>query len=281
MIKANFKDYPLDDELIKAIGLLDFESPTKVQQKVIPTVFDHKDTIVKSRTGSGKTAAFAIPICQLVDWNENKPQALVITPRRELTIQVKEDFFNLGRFKRLKVSAIYGKAPFFIQEKELAQKTHIVVGTPGRIIDHIDRGTFDISKIKYLVIDEADELLSMGFVEQIETIITGLPKNRVTMLFSATMPKDIETLCSKYMKNPIRVEVEEQNNAAERITQERYGVDPKDKMQLLKDIMIVENPDSCIIFCNTKQKVDEVSRGLINLKCDCEKIHAEWNNPNG
>lgn len=199
---------------------------------VIPAVLERKDIIVKSQTGSGKTAAFAIPICQLIDWDENKPQALVITPTRELAIQVKEDIFNIGRFKRLKVSAIYGKAPFYNQEKELKQKTHVVVGTPGRIIDHIERETFDTSNIKYLVIDEADEMLNMGFVEQIEAIITSLPKERVTILLSATMPLDIEYLCNDYMKDPIHVEIEEQNSAAERICQERYNVDEKDKIKL-------------------------------------------------
>ena len=274
MIETNFNDYQLSSELLKAVSMLNFKNPTKVQEKVIPAVLEQKDIIVKSQTGSGKTAAFAIPICELVDWDENKPQALVLVPTRELAIQVKEDIFNIGRFKRLKVSAIYGKSPFYNQEKELKQKTHVVVGTPGRIIDHIERGTFDTSKIKYLVIDEADEMLNMGFVEQIETIITSLSKERVTMLLSATMPRDIEVLCKKYMKAPIHAEIEEQNSAVDRICQERYTVDQRDKIKLLRDITIVENPDSCIIFCNTKQKVDEVYNELANLKYTCEKIHG-------
>jgi superfamily II DNA/RNA helicase len=274
LIINNFNDYPLSNELLKAIRMLNFDNPTKVQQQVIPHVFELKDIIVKSQTGSGKTAAFAIPICQLVDWEENKPQALVIAPTRELTLQIREDIFNIGRFRRLKVSAVFGKEPFSIQEKELKQKTHIVVGTPGRIIDHMDKATLDTSNIKYLVIDEADELLNMGFFEQTEAIISRLPKERVTMLLSATMPKDIITLCDKYMKDPVRIEVEEQTKAADRIAQERYIVDIKDKTGLLRDIMITENPDSCIVFCNTKQKVDEVSKGLADLKLVCEKIHG-------
>ncbi|AEY66500.1 DEAD/DEAH box helicase [Clostridium sp. BNL1100] len=269
-----FSDYKLSSEILKAISMLNFKSPTKVQEKVIPAVLEQKDIIVKSQTGSGKTAAFAVPICELVEWDENKPQALVITPTRELAIQVKEDMFNLGRFKRLKVSAIYGKSPFYNQEKELKQKTHVVVGTPGRIIDHIERNTFDTSKIKYLVIDEADEMLHMGFIEQIETIVSSLSKERVTVLLSATMPRDIEALCNKYMKEPIRVEIEEQNPTAERVHQERYDVDRVNKINLLRDITIVENPDSCIVFCNTKQKVDEVYNKLSLFKYSCEKIHG-------
>ncbi len=274
MTKANFKDYQLSGELLKAVGMLNYKSPTKVQEQVIPAVFEQKDIIVKSQTGSGKTASFAIPICELVDWAENKPQALVITPTRELAVQVNEEVFNIGRFKRLKVSAIYGKSPFYKQEKELKQKTHVVVGTPGRIMDHIERGTFDTSNIKYLVIDEADEMLNMGFIEQLEAIINSLPKERVTLLLSATMPQDIEVLCNKYMKEPMRVEIEEQNSAIDRISQERYNVDQRDKLKLLKDITIIENPDSCIIFCNTKQMADVLYSELINLKYPCEKLHG-------
>ena len=274
MIKSKFKDYELSSELLKAISILNFKDFTQVQKQVIPVVLAQKDVVVKSQTGSGKTAAFAIPICELVDWEENKPQALVLTPTRELAIQVKEDIFNIGRFKRLKVAAIYGKSPFYDQKKELKQKTHVVVGTPGRIIDHLDRGTFDTSMIKYLVIDEADEMLNMGFVEQIETIITSLPKERVTILLSATMPKDIEVLCNRYMKEPIHIEIEEQNKTIDNICQERYTVNQLDKEKLLRDITVVENPDSCIIFCNTKQKVDEVYIQLAKLQYTCRKIHG-------
>ena len=279
MIKTNFKDYRLSEELLKAIGMLNFKSPTKVQEQVIPAILLQEDIIVKSQTGSGKTAAFAIPICHLIDWDENKPQALVITPTRELAIQVKEDIFNIGRFKRLKVSTIYGKSSFHSQKKELKQKTHAVVGTPGRIIDHIERGTFDTSMIKYLVIDEADEMLKMGFIEQIEMIIDNLPRDRVTIVLSATMPEDIKDLCNKYMKRPIYIEMEEENKASDRICQERYNIDRNDKLKLLRDITIVENPDSCIVFCNTKQNVDDVYEELSNLNYACKKIHGGMEQP--
>ncbi|MDF2700542.1 MAG: box helicase domain protein [Haloplasmataceae bacterium] len=274
MTNVNFNDYQLSSDLLKSISMLNYTNPTMVQEQVIPAVLIKKDVIVKSQTGSGKTAAFAIPICESVDWLENKPQALVLVPTRELAIQVKEEFFNLGRFKRLKVSAIYGKSPFLNQEKELKQKTHVVVGTPGRIIDHLDKETLDISNIKYLVIDEADEMLNMGFIEQIETIINSLSKERITILLSATMPKDVEVLSKKYMNDPIYVEIEEKNSTASRIEQERYTVEEIDKVKLLKDITIVDNPDSCIIFCNTKQKVDDIHNELVNLKYTCDKIHG-------
>ncbi len=274
MINKNFKDYELSDELLKAINMLNFKSPTKVQEKVIPAILEHKDIVVKSQTGSGKTAAFAIPICELIDWDENKPQALVLAPTRELAIQVKEDIFNIGRFKRLKVPAVYGKSSMKMQIKELKQKTHVVVGTPGRTLDHMERGTFDTSEIKYLVIDEADEMLNMGFIEQIESIINKLPNERMTLLLSATMPKDIKKLCNKYMKDPLHIQIEDTSKASDRIEQERYLIDRNEKIDLLKDITVVENPDSCIIFCNTKQMVNDIFNELKRERYTCGKIHG-------
>ena len=274
MEKISFKDYKLDDEILRAIEILGFKSPTKVQEEVIPIALRNKDIVVKSQTGSGKTAAFGIPLAQLVDWDENKPQALVLTPTRELAIQVREDIFNIGRFKILKVAAVFGQAPFYNQERELKQKTHVVVGTPGRIIDHIEKGSLDTSEVKYLVIDEADEMFNMGFVEQIETIIDSIPRNRTTMLFSATMPDDIESLCHRHMRDPIHVEIEGQSLTVDRIDQEIYEVDEFDKLEALKDITIVENPDSCIVFCNTREMVDEVYVELMRANYICDKIHG-------
>ena len=194
MKKVSFRDFQLSDELLKSIQMLNFLNPTKVQEQVIPRMLEKKDLIVKSQTGSGKTAAFAIPICQLTQWDENKVQSLVIVPTRELAIQVREDIFNIGRFKRIKASAIYGRVPFNNQALEIKQKTHVVVGTPGRIFDHLERGTLDLSNVKHLVIDEADEMFKMGFIEQIDNILTLLPKDITTVVLSATMPEDVNSL---------------------------------------------------------------------------------------
>ena len=274
MTKSNFKDYKLSSEILKALSILNYKNPTNVQEEVIPVALENKDILVKSQTGSGKTATFAIPLCELVDWEENKPQALILTPTRELAIQVKEDVFNIGRFKRIKVPALYGKSSFAMQEKELKQKTHIVVGTPGRTIDHIKEGTFITDNIKYLVIDEADEMLSLGFVEQIEEIISYLPNERVTMLFSATLPEDIDTLSKKYMKDPARIEIKSKTLTVDRIQQDAYKVEENGKLNLLKDITTIENPDSCVIFCNTQGKVETVCNALTKLKYPCDKIHG-------
>lgn len=274
MTNINFKDYKLSNEILKSLNMLNYKTPTKVQQEVIPVILENKDVLVKSQTGSGKTATFAIPLCELVDWEENKPQALILTPTRELAIQVKEDVFNIGRFKRIKVPALYGKSSFSLQAKELKQKTHIVVGTPGRTIDHIKEGNFITDNIKYLVLDEADEMLSMGFLEQVEEIISLLPKNRVTMLFSATMPDDINRLSKKYMKNHVTIEIEAKTLTVDRIQQDGYNIEETGKLNLLKDVTTIENPDSCVIFCNTQVKVESLYNELRKLKYPCDKIHG-------
>ncbi|MGL5753548.1 MAG: DEAD/DEAH box helicase, partial [Paraclostridium sp.] len=275
MTNSNFKDYKLSKELLKSLELLNFKTPTNVQQQVIPVALENKDILVKSQTGSGKTATFAIPLCELVDWDENKPQALILAPTRELALQVRDDVFNIGRYKRIKTCALYGKSSFSLQERELKQKTHIVVGTPGRTIDHIKEGTFITDNIKYLVIDEADEMLSLGFIEQIEEIISYLPKERVTMLFSATLPEDINVLSEKYMNNPTKIEIASKTLTVDRIVQQAYRIEETGKMNLLKDITVVENPDNCVIFCNTQAKVEAVYKELSKLKYPCDKIHGK------
>lgn len=274
MRKITFKDYKLSDEILKSLEMLNFKSPTEVQSKVIPVALENRDILVKSQTGSGKTATFGIPLCEMVDWDENKPQALVLAPTRELAIQVKDDIFNMGRFKRIKSCALYGKSSFVAQEKELKQKTHIVVGTPGRTIDHIKEGTFVTDNIKYLVIDEADEMLSLGFISQIEEIISYLPESRVTMLFSATLPEDIDDLSKKYLKNPTKIEIETKTLTVDRIEQIAYKVEENAKLNLLKDVTVVENADSCVIFANTQKKVEMIYNELTALNYPCDKIHG-------
>ena len=274
MRKITFKDYKLSDEILKSLEMLNFKSPTEVQSKVIPVALENRDILVKSQTGSGKTATFGIPLCEMVDWDENKPQALVLDPTRELAIQVKDDIFNMGRFKRIKTCALYGKSSFVAQEKELKQKTHIVVGTPGRTIDHIKEGTFVTDNIKYLVIDEADEMLSLGFISQIEEIISYLPESRVTMLFSATLPEDIDDLSKKYLKNPTKIEIEAKTLTVDRIEQIAYKVEENAKLNLLKDVTVVENADSCVIFANTQKKVEMIYNELTALNYPCDKIHG-------
>ncbi|MGW6299458.1 DEAD/DEAH box helicase [Peribacillus butanolivorans] len=274
MTELSFTDYTLSDEIVRALESLGYQQPTEVQREVIPVALKRKDLVVKSQTGSGKTAAFGIPICDMVDWQENKPQALILTPTRELAVQVKEDITNIGRFKRIKATAVYGKSPFALQKAELKQKSHVVVGTPGRVLDHIEKGTFVLERLTHLVIDEADEMLNMGFIEQVEAIIKELPKNRVTMLFSATLPESIKKLCQKYMNDPLDIEIKATGITTEKIEHALIEVKEDDKFSLLKDVTITENPDSCIIFCRTKDRVDEVCEKLMDLDYPCDMIHG-------
>lgn len=274
MTKRSYADYHLSEEIKRALAVLKYETPTEVQSEVIPLAMENQDLIVKSQTGSGKTASYSIPVCEMIEWEEKKPQVLILTPTRELAAQVREDVTNIGRFKRIKAVAVYGKEPFSKQKVELEQKTHVVVGTPGRVMDHLERGTLDIDQIKYLIIDEADEMLNRGFIDEVEAIIDQLPLNRVTMVFSATLPKDVENLCHKYMKDPTHIEIESTGVTANTIEHYLIEVKEEEKISLLKDVTVVENPDSCLIFCRTKENVDAVYSELEKANYSCERLHG-------
>lgn len=274
MENLNFESYGLSDELLKAVRLLGYKEATGVQGEVIPLVLKDKDIIVKAQTGSGKTAAFGIPLCEKVDWDAKEPQVLILTPTRELCVQVKEDISNIGRFKRIRCAAVFGKQPVEMQVRELKQKVHIVAGTPGRTFDLIERKYLNIDKVKYLVIDEADKMLNMGFIDQVEDIIKLLPKDRVTMLFSATMEEKIETLCGRYMKNPVKIEITPESLTSEKINQLLYEVDSNNKLNVLQKLLFVENPDSCIIFCSTKENVDTLTYNMKDKGFACESLHG-------
>ncbi len=274
MEDKTFKSFNISEDIIKTIEKIGYKEPTEVQGKVIPLALQDRDIIVKSKTGSGKTAAFGIPLCQKLEIERNKPQALVLTPTRELCVQVKEEIGNIGRFKRIRAAAIFGKQPFNNQAKELKQRIHVVVGTPGRTLDHLERGTLDADEIRYLIIDEADEMLNMGFIEQVEAIINRLPKERITMLFSATMSEKIQALSESYMIEPITVEINPETLTVEKISEVIYEVEEEDKFKLLNDIIYMENPDSCILFCRTKDNVDRLARRLQDRGYSCKGLHG-------
>ena len=273
-MENKFKNYKLSEEILKALDNLDYKEPSKVQAKVIPQALLNKDLVVKSQTGSGKTAAFVIPLCEKIKWEENEPQGLILTPTRELAIQIGEDVKNIGRYKRIKGVTVYGKAPFKDQARELKGKTHMVIGTPGRVLDHIDRGTFNTSNIKYLVIDEADEMLNMGFIKQVEAVIRRIPKRRVTMLFSATLSQEIIDLCKRHMNRPINIEIEAQNLITNKIEHVLYRVKGEEKLDTLKKLLIKEVPETAVIFCRTKENVDLAYDYLKKLNLSIDKIHG-------
>jgi ATP-dependent RNA helicase DeaD len=274
MDMSDFNDFKLSEQILKAIDKLGYEKPSKVQEKVIPIALSGKDIIVKSQTGSGKTAAFGIPLCQKIEIEINEPQAIVLTPTRELCTQIKEDLNNIGRFKKIRCASIYGKQPVSVQMQELKQRVHIIAGTPGRTFDLIERGNIVLDKIKYLIIDEADKMLNMGFIDQVEAIINKIPKERITMLFSATMPEEIESLCQKYMIDSIKIDITPESITSEKINQEYYEIQYDNKFDLLEKVIFIENPDSAIIFCRTKENVDILYN---KMKIDgflCSKLHG-------
>ncbi|MEA1962458.1 MAG: DEAD/DEAH box helicase [Bacillota bacterium] len=274
MDKMNFKQFAFSGDLLKAIEKLGYETPTEVQMKVIPPVMEDQDMIVNAPTGSGKTAAFAIPICEKTELETRYPQCLVLTPTRELAVQVAEDISNIGRFKRIRAAAIYGQQPIYMQKSQLRQRVHIIVATPGRILDHMERNNVNLEKIKYLVIDEADEMLNMGFIEQVEDILETLPKNRISLLFSATMPEEIQKIGDQYMHDPVKIEIVSNNPTTEKIKQVYYKVEQQEKFELLRKIIYTQRPDSCLVFCHTREKVEQLLQSMKDEHYSCSGLHG-------
>ncbi|MDY2882923.1 MAG: DEAD/DEAH box helicase [Romboutsia timonensis] len=275
-MNKKFEDFNLDKYIIKALYNLNYKTPSKVQEEVIPRLLKKEDVIVKSKTGSGKTASFGIPICENIDIENNNVQALIVVPTRELALQVKDEISNIGRLKKIRCSAIFGKQPIKEQIRELKQRVHIVVATPGRIIDHIGRNTIDLDDIKYLIIDEADKMLNKGFIEDMEFILNKIPKNSAKGLFSATIDDDIQYICDKYLKvsNILDIKYNELFDKKQ-IIENKIKSSENDKYKNLKSIIYMENPTSLIIFCNTKDKVKKLYE---NMKKDgflVEELHGD------
>lgn len=275
MVQKKFADYGLSQELTETLRLMGYHTPTPVQDEVILTALSGEDLIVKSQTGTGKTAAFAIPVCEKTVWDGNLPQALVLEPTRELAVQVREELFCLGRKKRLKVPAVFGGFPIDKQIQTLKQKTHIVVGTPGRVMDHIRRGSLKTDRIGCLVIDEADLMLDMGFVADVEAIIGALPGKPQMMLFSATLGERTRKLSDRFMPDAVTVDVEAETVAAGGIEHSVYLADAEEKYGTLFRILVKEKPTDSMIFCATREMVNVLYRKLTRDGLRCGMIHGE------
>ena len=270
-----FQEFKLSEEIISALSILGYVEPTEIQKEIIPYGLEGRDIVAGSETGSGKTAAFAIPLCEAAVWEDNLPGALVLEPTRELTVQVKEEIFHIGRNKRLKVPDVFGGFPIDKQIRTLKQKSHIVVGTPGRVLDHIDRGSLILSGIKYLVIDEADLMLDMGFIDEVSAIIESIPEKPVIMLFSATLDHSLERLVKKYMINPYRFQIVSDTKTAVNVRQQLYEVPADDKYDVFLSVLKKENPDSAMVFCGTREMVNVLCRMLRKDGVRCGMIHGE------
>ena len=275
-IKENgFKKFPLSQEVLETLTLLGYENPTEIQERVLPLALNGKNIMAKSQTGTGKTAAFSIPICEKVRWEDHIPQALILEPTRELTVQVRDELFHIGRKKRLKVPAVFGGFPIDKQIQTLKQKTHIVVGTPGRVLDHIRRDTLKLSCIRFFVIDEADLMLDMGFLEDVRQIMDLLPADVQTMLFSATLEPAVKELAGKAMDNAVTVALEAQTAASGEIEEVLYETDQEEKYEVFIKSLTCENPESAMIFCGTREMVNVLYRKMVRDRLSCGMLHGE------
>ena len=263
-------------EIKNAIEEMGYVNFTEIQEMTIPKVLDGADIIGNSHTGTGKTAAFTIPLLDKIDFEKNDVQAIILAPTRELTVQIRDEILKIGKYiSYLRVTAIYGGEPIPVQFQALRKKPQIVVGTPGRTIDHLERGTLKLDQVKFFVLDEADEMLKMGFKEDIEKIFESASTDRQTLMFSATMPKPILNLANIYMKNPELVKIIGENKTNQDVTQYYYTVKPQNKVEALYRIYNIYQPKLSLVFCNTKKQVDELTQELINRGINCDKIHGE------
>ncbi|MEM7332697.1 MAG: DEAD/DEAH box helicase, partial [Chloroflexota bacterium] len=259
---TTFEDFGLRSELLQAIDKLGYTEPTPIQAGVISSLLKGKDVIGQAQTGTGKTAAFALPILHNVDPIQKYVQAVVLAPTRELAMQVAEAIGEYGRYRNVEVLPIYGGASYGMQKGRLRKGVDIVVGTPGRMLDLIKQGSLDLSSVKTIVLDEADEMLSMGFIEDIESILEALPFYHQTCLFSATMPKEIRKLAENYMSEPESVTIKRKELTVDAIDQRYYLVQEKDKLAALTRLFEVEEISRCLIFARTRMGTSELANEL-------------------
>lgn len=270
---TSFEDLHLDRKILAALKDMGFEEPSPIQKGAIPLALEGEDLIGQAQTGTGKTAAFGIPIIQKINEKDRHIQALVMSPTRELCIQVADEISKIGRTKRVRVLPVYGGQPIERQIRSLKRGIQVVIGTPGRLLDHIRRGTIDLEYVNFLVLDEADEMLDMGFVDDMENIIKNVPPERQTMLFSATMPWPILSISKKYMRAPKMVAIHKEVVTAPTIDQ--YYYETRDKVDGL--CRILDTTDDCkmIIFCRTKKGVDELVIALATRGYEAEGLHGD------
>ena len=274
----NFNDLNISDDIKKSVKTMGFSKLTPVQKLTIPLSLKGRDVIGQAQTGSGKTVAFSIPILEKIFIPDKSPQVIILCPTRELAIQITSQITELAsNIKKLKVLAVYGGQPIGKQTRVLKKGVHIIVGTPGRVIDHINRGNLDLIGIESVVLDEADEMLEMGFREDIEKILSKTPQQRQTLLFSATIPKEVKTIAQNYQKNPEFLKVSDKKDNIPDITQYAFKVNIKEKINALIKIIDAWDVNLVLIFCNTKKSVDFVYKHLKKKNLSIDSIHGDMN----
>lgn len=272
----NFRDFDISENILKAIDERGFDKTTPIQTNAIPLELKGRDIAAQAQTGSGKTVAFTIPILEKIFIEDRSPQAIILCPTRELCLQVAGVVDELGKHvKKLKTLAVYGGQPIGKQTRVLKKGVHIVVGTPGRVIDHIERGNLDLIGVETVVLDEADEMLDMGFRDDIERILSDTPHQRQTLLFSATMPQEIRKIAKNYQKNPKFIKIDSSAKNNPKITQYSFRTNHKYKFDDLCKLFEAYDVKSALIFCNTKKGVDFVFKNLKKSDYLTEAIHGD------
>ncbi len=274
-----FADLGLAEELLDAIRDAGYEHPTPIQADAIPIALTGRDLIGLAQTGTGKTASFTLPILNRLIHGPQRTRALVLTPTRELCLQVEESVRKYSKYAPLDVIPVFGGVSYEPQEKALRSGVDIVVATPGRLIDQMDRRNVDFSYLEVLVLDEADRMLDMGFAPQIQKVIDQLPRYRQTMLFSATMPPEVEALGRKYLRRPVVVQVGRRSQAASTVTHAVYPVRKERKTELLVDLLTSSHHDSVLVFTRTKHGADKIERELQKKKIPAAAMHADKSQP--
>ena len=270
-----FSELGLDRTSMKSIEKMGFEEASPIQAQTIPLALEGKDIIGQAQTGTGKTAAFGIPLIENIDLQDDNVQGIVIAPTRELAIQVSEELFKLGYGKRTRVMAVYGGQDIDRQIRALKKNPHIIVGTPGRLLDHIKRKNIKLGNVHTVVLDEADEMLNMGFIEDIESILSNVPGERQTLLFSATMPDPIRKIAERFMKDPTLVRVKAKEMTVSLIDQYYIELRENEKFDTLARLLDIQTPELAIVFGRTKRRVDELSSALNIRGYSAEGIHGD------
>jgi ATP-dependent RNA helicase DeaD len=270
-----FQELGLSSSLMESISKMGFEEPSPIQAQTIPLGLQNRDVIGQAQTGTGKTAAFGIPLIEKIDVKNENIQAVVVAPTRELAIQVSEELYKIGYHKRSRVLPIYGGQDINRQMRSLKKNPHIIVGTPGRLLDHINRKTIRLNAVHTIVLDEADEMLNMGFIEDIEAILSNVPSDRQTLLFSATMPDPIRRIAEKFMNNPELVKVKAKEMTVPNITQYYLETHERKKFDVLTRLLDIQSPELAIVFGRTKRRVDELSEALTLRGYTAEGIHGD------
>lgn len=272
---TKFQELGISAATLKAVLRMGFEEATPIQAETIPLSLQNKDVIGQAQTGTGKTAAFGIPLVEKVDLDVDSIQGIIIAPTRELAIQVSEELYKIGSGKKVRVLPIYGGQDIGRQIRSLKKHPHVIVGTPGRLLDHIKRKTIRLDHVRIAILDEADEMLNMGFIEDIEAILAEIPTERQTMLFSATMPAPIQRIAERFMKDPHVVRVKTKEMTVPLIDQYYMEVQEKNKFDALTRLLDIQSPELAIIFGRTKRRVDELSEALTQRGYSAEGIHGD------